>query len=327
MSIISEKILTLVKQREICRVKGDYKGADNLRDQIINEGYALKDNLDGSTEIKLSNETENHNALLHQQVVIFGSGELSTVGRSIHESLIKNLKPPVKISLLETPAGYEDNPHQWYMKLKDMMEKGLVDYKPEISLIPALRKEPESGTNDAIILSPLLSANYIHTGAGSPSYAVKHLQNSLAIRYMKKKLLEGTPLSIASAAAVAFGRYALPVYEIYFAGHDPSWIDGLDFFADWGLNITFIPHWNNKEGGANIDTRYAYMGQKRFNKLLSLIPAPTTIVGIDEHTALQLDFSEKKAKVIGKGTVTILRGTEKSIFEYDQEIKFLNLSG
>lgn len=43
-------------------------------------------------------------------VAIFGSGETSSVGIKVHELLIKRFKPPVNISLLATPAGFEDNP-------------------------------------------------------------------------------------------------------------------------------------------------------------------------------------------------------------------------
>lgn len=259
------------------------------------------------------------------KLIVFGSGELSTVGRNIHESVIRNISPPVRIALLETPAGYEDNPHHWYEKMKKMMQTGLINHKPEILLIPALRSDGIKSTNNPDILSPLLSADYIHTGAGSPSYAVKHLKDSLALQYIKNQLMKGIPISIASAVAVAFSRYALPVYEIYFAGHDPSWISGLDFFQAWNLNLTFLPHWNNHEGGKDIDTRFTYMGEKRLKKLLAILPGPTTIIGIDEHTALIFDFSQKKAMVKGKGSIHIMKGKNSQIINKGDTFSFEDL--
>ncbi len=314
----------LIRKRNALRKAGDYAGADEIRNLLTAEGYDVKDNPDGTASVT-KKEALRQSVTFSPRLVVFGSGELSSVGRGIHESLIKYVSAPVKIALLETPAGYEDNPHQWYRKLKDMMEKGLINYKPEVRLVPALRKEKNGGTDDPTVLQALLQVDYIHTGAGSPSYAVRHLKDSLAIQYMQERLITGMPVSVASAAVVALSRYALPVYEIYFAGHDPSWIDGIDFFAQWGLNLTFLPHWNNTEGGKDIDTRFTYMGEKRFKKLMDLLPGSTTIIGIDEHTALQFDFSTKEARVLGKGSVTVMRGGDEKKFHSGEVFPFERL--
>ena len=69
----------------------------------------------------------------------------------------------------------------------------------------------------------------------------------------------------ASAGAIAIGRYTLPVYEIYKAGHDLHWQDGLDLFGPFGLNLAFVSHWNNGEGGADLDTSHCFMGKERFD--------------------------------------------------------------
>jgi len=315
---IREKVI----EREKLRKQGDFPSSDGIRNELLQQGYEIKDKPDGTTEVfpvqkKTKTEPQGTGTM-----VVFGSGELSTTGRKIHEDIIKTMVAPVKIALLETPAGYEDNPDHWYIKLKKSMEDGLVNFKPVITLVPAYRNDGEKSTNNDSLLSPLLTADYIHTGAGSPSYAVKHLKNSLALRLVKERLLEGAPVSIASAAAVAFGTYTIPVYEIYFAGHEPSWTEGLDFFGSFGLNITFVPHWNNKEGGKDIDTRFCYMGEKRWKTLLSILPGPTTIVGIDEHTALVFNFSEKTITVAGKGSATIVKGNKTTVIKTGSMFSF-----
>lgn len=247
-------------------------------------------------------------------LALFGSGELSPTGRKIHEYLVKNHEIPVKIALLETPAGYEANPHHWYQKLEAMLRVGLQNYKPIISRVPALRCDGDLSTNNLAALKPLLTAHYIHAGAGSPSYAAKHLHNSLALTYLKQQLLSGASISFASAAAIAMGRYTLPVYEIFSAGEDLHWKEGLDFLNNWGLNLTIIPHWNNTEGGQDIDTRFCYMGEKRFNQLVKLLPEPTTILGIDEQTACIFDFGKNEGMVMGTGMITIKQGSQEKHF-------------
>jgi hypothetical protein len=67
-------------------------------------------------------------------------------------------------------------------------------------------------------------------------------------------------LAFASAASIAVGRYALPVYEIYKVGADLHWVDGLDLFRVFGWELAIVPHWNNREGGDDLDTSRCFMG-------------------------------------------------------------------
>jgi hypothetical protein len=293
------EVTRLVKTRSRLRQASKYNEADQIRNEILNLGYEVKDSDLGSELIKISADPEfpQKPGLL----AIFGSGEVSSTGQKIHEYLVKQFIQPINIALLETPTGFEDNPHIWYIKMGEYLTTCLYNHHPQISRIAALTNSENSGTNYASILKPLASAHYIHTGAGSPTYALKHLKSSLALAMIIKQFEKGAALSLASAAAVAAGKFCLPVYEIYFAGHDPIWENGLDIFSQWGLNLTIIPHWNNTEGGKDINTNFCYMGEKRFLKLLKLLPQPTTILGIDEHTAVIIDIKQQNLCVMGKG--------------------------
>jgi hypothetical protein len=102
----------------------------------------------------------------------------------------------------------------------------------------------------------------------------------------------------------------LPVYEIYKAGADVGWEHGLDLLGPVGLSLAFVPHWNNREGGADLDTSRCYMGMDRFARLQSLLPEPVTIVGIDEHTALIVEPASATGRVVGRGSVTLQRGEQ-----------------
>jgi hypothetical protein len=100
------------------------------------------------------------------------------------------------------------------------------------------------------------------------------------------------------------GAAALPVYEIYKAGQELHWLDGLNLFSAVDMKLAIVPHWNNAEGG-NYDTRYCYMGAGRFLELEKQLGSEIAVLGIDEHTACIFDLPAQECLVMGAGTVTI----------------------
>jgi hypothetical protein len=104
------------------------------------------------------------------------------------------------------------------------------------------------------------------------------------------------------------------VYEIYKVGEDPHWVPGLDLFRPYGLELAVVTHWNNQEGGANLDTSRAFMGVERMHRLEAMLPPSTTLLGIDEHTAAVLDFAQGTAQVMGLGEATVRRAGEEHTF-------------
>jgi len=248
-------------------------------------------------------------------IVLMGSGETAPSGRILHESAFQKLPIPVNVSIMETPAGFELNSSQVANRVSNFLEHRLQNYNPSITVIPARRNESEFGTNNPDILGPLLFADYIFMGPGSPSYAVRHLTGSLAWNMVLARHRLGACLAFSSSAAIAIGEIAVPIYEIYKVGEDPHWIPGLNLLSEFGLRIACVTHWNNTEGGVHLDTSRCFMGKSRMTKLLSMLPIGVTLIGIDEHTALMLDFSQSSCQVVGKGTVTLINGKKHQVFE------------
>jgi hypothetical protein len=173
--------------------------------------------------------------------------------------------------------------------------------------VPARKKGTPFSPDNAEIIRPLRQASVIFLGAGSPTYATRQLRDSLAWHTLLARHRLGADIVLASAATIAAGARTLPVYEIYKVGQDLHWQDGLDLFGAFGLALVFVPHWNNQEGGVELDTSRCFMGQERFQRLVALLPAAVTVVGIDEHTALIFDFAASTCSVSGVGGVTLLR--------------------
>jgi cyanophycinase-like exopeptidase len=239
-------------------------------------------------------------------IVLFGSGETSPSGRKIFEYVFRQLRHAPRVALLETPAGFELNSEQVIGRVGDFLRHRLQNHDPQVFVVPARRRGTPDSPDNAAILDPLLKADMIFMGPGSPSYAVRQMQDSLAWELIVARHRLGAALVMASAATIAMSAYALPVYEIYKVGEDLHWKKGLDFFGAFGLPLIFIPHWNNNDGGDELDTSRCFMGRRRFSELMQLLPPDLTVVGIDEKTALVLDLYHGIGKVIGLGEVTMI---------------------
>jgi len=239
-------------------------------------------------------------------VTLFGSGETFSTGRKVFDSILKSLPSSPRIVLLETPAGFELNSHQVINRVGDFIRHRLQNYQPQITIVPARRRGTLYSPDDPKIVQPLLEADLIFLGPGSPTYAVRQLRDSLAWYYLVARYLLGAALVLASASTVAMSVSSLPVYEIYKVGEDLHWKEGLNFFGMFDLPLVFIPHWNNNDGGSELDTSRCFMGRSRFIELFEMLPPKITILGIDENTALILDIQEGVGRVKGSGGITRL---------------------
>jgi hypothetical protein len=244
-------------------------------------------------------------------VVLFGSGETSPAGRKVFDALFQKLPPSPKVALLETPAGFELNSAQVIGRVADFLSHGLQNYNPQLTIIPARKRGTAFSPDNPELVSPLLDADLIFMGPGSPTYAVRQLRDSLAWQMIMARHRLGAALVLASAATIALSAHALPVYEIYKVGEDLHWKDGLDFFSLYGYPLVFIPHWNNNDGGEELDTSRCFMGQPRFVQLMEMLPAELTVFGIDEKTALVMDMQSGICQVQGLGGVRLIHTDHK----------------
>jgi hypothetical protein len=248
------------------------------------------------------------------RIAFLGSGETSLAGGRIFESLAHLIPAPLQIAVMETTAGFELNSFQVAGRVADFLQTRLQNYKPTINVIPARRKGAEFSPDNPEILKPLLSANMIFMGPGSPSYAVRQLKDSLAWDIIRARHRLGATLIFASAATISIGASALPVYEVYKVGEDVHTKSGLNLFADYGMNLSFVPHWNNAEGGIDLDTSRCFFGIERFNQWRKLLSAENILVGLDEHSGIIVDFDTGICEVNGVSSVSVLKQNSMEIY-------------
>ncbi|MBI5946364.1 MAG: cysteinyl-tRNA synthetase [Chloroflexi bacterium] len=248
------------------------------------------------------------------RVAFLGSGETSLAGGRIFESLARRIAEPLYVAIMETPAGFELNTSVVAGRVGDFLKTRLQNYKPTIDLIPARKQGTEFSPNNLEILKPLLHANVIFMGPGSPTYLARQLHGSLAWDIIRARHRLGATLIFSSAATISVGAWVLPVYEIYKVGEDVHAKEGLNFFLDFGLDLSFVPHWNNAEGGADLDTSRCFVGMERFEHWSKLLPRENIIVGLDEHSGIIMDFEKGMCDVHGVSSVSVVRNMSLEIY-------------
>ena len=244
------------------------------------------------------------------KIAFLGSGETSHAGGAAFERLAAELPRPVRVVILETPAGFEPNSAQVAERISDFIRTRLAGFSAKVELIPARKRGTAFSPDDRGILAPLLEADLVFMGPGSPTYAVRQLQGSLAWDVTRARHRLGAALAFASAATIAVGAWSLPVYEVYKVGEDVTAPPGLNLFSDFGLELSFIPHWNNAEGGKDLDTSRCFLGLERFAAWSRCLPPSNTTVGLDEHTWLIIDLEAQSCEVGGVGGVSLVRESD-----------------
>ncbi len=254
-------------------------------------------------------------------VALIGSGELSGTMVETHKALLAGLKMPGKAYFLDTPAGFQENVDLISRRAVDFFESR-VGHKMDIASFKTAGKDVDSISDT--LFRQLSEAGFVLIGPGSPTYAVRQLKDTPVPALLSAMVIKGGALVLASAAALTAGTHTLPVYEIYKVGHSLHWVKGLNILGNLGHDLVVIPHWNNAEGG-NHDTRYCYMGEKRFRALEKELPDNALILGLDEHTACILNFAEEEAKVLGIGRVTVRQNGRERYYGRREKLSFREL--
>lgn len=244
------------------------------------------------------------------KIVLMGSGELTATMVEVHKALLAELPPPQRAVFLDTPAGFQLNVAQIaataVQYFKDRVRHPLT--------VASFKSAAETSPYEAeTAFHTLRRADYVLIGPGSPTYAVRQIDSSPIPGILQQRIKAGACLVAASAAALTVGSHTLPVYEIYKVGADLHWVDGLNLLAGFGYDLVVVPHWNNAEGGTH-DTRRCFMGEARFQKLLAQLPEQAIVLGLDEHTACEIDLDTRQVTVKGIGRVIVMQGERQQVF-------------
>lgn len=251
------------------------------------------------------------------RLVIMGSGETAPTMVGTHRDAL-DAAGAAEVVVIDTPFGFQENVEQLTAKLTEFFDTSLS----RTALAPPLRSVASDAVDVERFRLALSTAQAAFAGPGSPSYALRVWRHHAVGDVFSDVVARGGVLTMASAAALTLGRWTIPVYEIYKVGEEPHWLEGLDIMGQLGVPCVVVPHWNNAEGG-NHDTSRCYIGRRRLAALSESLDVG--VLGVDEHTAAVLDFSEGRLSVSGRGSVTI-RGAEDLVLDHGDSLPLEEVS-
>jgi cyanophycinase-like exopeptidase len=244
-----------------------------------------------------------------RMLTLMGSGETAPTMVKVHRAIFEKMGDsaiPAKSLFLDTPFGFQENAAELCVKTLDYFASSIV--RP-LTVAGIGRIDTMSVAEREAAFSRLAQAAVIFAGPGSPTYTLKQWAPTPIRTILADKLRLGGALTFSSAAVLTLGAATVPVYEIYKAGEDPYWLEGLNVLAEVGINAAVIPHYNNAEGGHH-DTRFCYLGERRLSVLEKSLAADHNdayVLGLDEHTGVMIDLDAGSAQVVGLGVMTIRR--------------------
>jgi cyanophycinase-like exopeptidase len=239
-------------------------------------------------------------------LAILGSAETTPTMTKPHRAMFEHVGSAPAV-LLDTPYGFQEN-------VDDISARAIEYFDRSVgrTIGVASLRGGDTALAKETALTRVREAGWVFAGPGSPSYAIKVWNETTLPQLLRDKLATGGVVVFSSAAALTVGIATVPVYEVYKAGADPHWLDGLDLLLAIGLNAAVIPHYDNAEGGHH-DTRYCYMGERRLAIMERQLPDDAFVLGVDEHTGLIIDIDAGNATVVGLGGVTIRKHGESFV--------------
>ncbi len=251
------------------------------------------------------------------RLILLGSGETSPSMVSFYQRAIPR---EANVGLLDSSYGFQANAEDLTQKIVGYFRES-VGF--EINPIQ-LRSSDSSSLEIATARSGINSSDFVLAGPGSPTYALD-VWTATNISPDFLRLLERGTLVLASAAALTAGAFTIPVYEIYKVGQKPTWREGLNLFESLtGVSAAIVPHFNNAEGGRH-DTRCCYIGEERLSLLEKQLPEDAVILGIDEHTGIELNVDTQEIAVFGRGGLTVRNGAGENHFASGSVVKVSEL--
>ena len=144
-------------------------------------------------------------------LVLMGSGENSPAMVTPHQKILKSFgKDSVRLNL-DTPYGFQENADELTERIRGYFNTN-VGY--EI-------KDVQARNINANTVAEINNADWVFSGPGSPTYALRVWQSIGADKALAD-LLDRGALVLASAAAMSIGSKVMPVYEMYKVGEDPD---------------------------------------------------------------------------------------------------------
>jgi peptidase E len=236
-------------------------------------------------------------------LALTGSGEYLPVMQSLEQSLLHNAVALGKNNTyiqIPTAAGQESDDRLGFWKTLGGAQADRL--KTEQVFLPIYNRSDAMNEDYA---QQINNAGLIYLSGGDPGYLANSLIDTPVWTAIEMAWKSGSSLAGCSAGAMAMGKHV----PNFFRPRE----EGTEGFGLIG-EIRTIPHYNKFFG---------WIPDSAARKLLTA-PEGTTVIGIDESTALitglnddlDVNFEKGSWRVHGEGHVHLLRGQKDSAHQF-----------
>ncbi len=228
-------------------------------------------------------------------LVLVGSGEFTDAMNHVDTYLLTQTNSKT-VAILPTAAGQEEHPLQW---IKDGV-RHFKKLRAKPVGVPILKRED---TIKREYLEEIHSAAFIYFSGGYPGYLLDTLIDTPAWQYIYQKYQKGAILAGCSAGAMIMGGKILANGQELFMQEawPPVWKKASEL-----IPYAIFPHFD-----------WARIQKKELFERIMRQASKEVLrqwIGIDEETALII-IDEKKAQVMGKGTVHVVKNGNETIYK------------
>jgi len=202
-------------------------------------------------------------------LALVGSGEYLPEMEETDAALLEMVggAASARVVILATASGLEppESPARWTRLGLDHFAR----LGARVEVVPILRREDAL---DPRWLPPLEAANFFYFSGGDPGHVVATLRDSPAWEAIRARHLAGAALAGCSAGAMAICGLTARVRALA-GGEDAQWQPALGLLP----RLIVLPHFDRIAG---------FIGTERLQRAVRAVPDGSTLLGVDEETAL-----------------------------------------
>ena len=234
------------------------------------------------------------------KLALIGGEEFADTFQDVHASLVADLGGKPRVAFLPTPAandGIETVEHWCSLAREKLSALGAMVDTPHVV--------DRESANDSHYAQQIAEADWVYLGGGYAHVALPILQSTKVMEAILSSRARGALISGASAGAMMMGTQAIVITPDHLqeigryweSGTPPDWdpplpplMDGLD----WLTGKIVAPHFDRP-----------WFSRRWFDR--ELLKNVSTVIGVDEYTALVALGTDGTWEVRGRGFVTLHR--------------------
>jgi cyanophycinase len=233
-------------------------------------------------------------------IALVGSGEFLPVMDDIDRAILERLGGVPHVAVLPTASGLEDaeSPARWArMGVEHFSRLGAT-----VEAVPILSR---GDAQDSRLLATLEAADFYYFSGGNPMHLIDTMRDTPAWEIIARRHGQGAALAGCSAGAMAICGQTSRFRGLR-DDDRPAWTPALRILP----HLIVVPHY---------DRIASFIGQEATDRLVRNVPDGSTLLGIEEDTAL-VRLEEGIWWVMGRRKVWTFGAGESAVYEAGHKV-------